>query len=321
MILKERTIKSVNGKFEKAGAAAEEKMAFYLRRYFQDRSDVWVLNDVRISHDGDFAQIDHLVVHTRGVVIIESKSVAGNIIVTADGQWIRAYGDKQYGMQSPIVQAELQGLILCKNFNEYHRNDYAGEKVPSNIWPYIKDSESITKIVAISDKGIYHQNQERKHANLMKADAVCSHITDLIKNIEAPEGYDEETLRASAKERANYLFLASEICILAETLEPLPETSPLMKHLRKIEQGDEVAVAWTRRVWDLYNTKGGQDLITKLGYTPVIEEMCRLASYAAHEKLVDIKSLELHRALLERREKFAIERGLIEIPKPIKRPP
>lgn len=313
MILKERTIKPVNGKFEKAGAAAEEQMAFYLRRYFQDRSDVWVLNDVRISHDNDFAQIDHLVVHTRGVVIIESKSVAGNIIVTADGQWIRAYGDKQYGMQSPIVQTELQAMILSKNFKEYHRNDFNQEKVPGNIWPYITNGEDITKIVAISDKGIYHQNQEQKHANLMKADAVCNHILNLIKNIEARQGYDEETLRASAKERANYILLASEVCTLAETLEPLPETSPLVKHLRKIEKGDEVALAWTRRLWDLYNTKGAQDLIEKLGYTPVIEEMCRLASYAAHEKLVDIKSLELHRALQERRKRLAIERGLLDI--------
>lgn len=311
MILKERTIKPVNGKFEKAGAAAEEKMAFYLRRYFQDRSDVWVLNDVRISRNGDFAQIDHLVVHTRGVVIIESKSVAGIIRVTADGQWIREYGEKRYGMQSPVVQAELQAMILCKNYQAYHRRGHMEEKVPRDIWPRLT-AENVTKIVAVSDNGIYQQDQEKKHTNLIKADAVCKYILELIEG-EAPQGHDDDTLRALARERAKYFQLASEICMMSERLDPLPVDYSIRDLITESDTGDGLATEWCYYLSYFYETKGMQKFIDKLGYTPVTEQMCMLASYAAHEKLVNVKSLEMRRRLEERRRQAAMKRSSFNV--------
>jgi hypothetical protein len=50
---------------------------------------VLVFNDIRLQHDGEVVQIDHLVVHRHGMVVIESKSVSGEIHVLPDGQFVR----------------------------------------------------------------------------------------------------------------------------------------------------------------------------------------------------------------------------------------
>lgn len=302
MILKERTERTLKNKFEQAGAAAEEQMAFYLRRYFEDRRDVWVLNDVRISINGDFAQIDHLVVHTRGMVLIESKSVSGNIRVTSEGQWIREYGGKRQGMQSPITQVELQAMILCKNLNEYHRPIYwIGPSRPQEIEPKIK-IENMATIVAISDGGIYIQDQEEKFPNLMKADAVCKYINKLI-SAPAPKGYEESVLVASARERANYLLMAIDVCELARNFEPIPESGPLWIVFQKMCEGDTAPLEWADRVMRLYKMEGMRVFVNKSDYVPVIEDVCLLASYATQEELVNEKSKMNYQQLFEQRKR------------------
>jgi hypothetical protein len=96
-----------------AGARAERDMAFYLRRAFGDhRRDVVVFNDIRIEHEGEVGQMDHLVLHIHGMFIIESKSVSGEIQILPDGQFIRVYGGKRTGMPSPVLQARRQGDLL-----------------------------------------------------------------------------------------------------------------------------------------------------------------------------------------------------------------
>src|SRR5574340_855439 len=75
-------------RFEQAGTAAEEQMAFYLRRAFADAPDVFVINDLRLVEADDCAQIDHLVLHAFGMFIIESKSISGEVEVNEHGEWI-----------------------------------------------------------------------------------------------------------------------------------------------------------------------------------------------------------------------------------------
>ena len=66
-----------------AGFDAEEKLAYYLRRGFAVRRDVFVFNDLHLSHEcadrTERAQIDHLVLHRFGFFVIESKSVFGRL--------------------------------------------------------------------------------------------------------------------------------------------------------------------------------------------------------------------------------------------------
>ncbi|MDP5029871.1 nuclease-related domain-containing protein [Paraglaciecola sp.] len=115
MILKDKTQTSSASIKLDAGIKQEHDVAFYLRRAYKNRDNVMVLNDLRIEHDGESAQIDHLIVYTYGFIVVESKSIRGEVKVNEYGEWTRSYQGKWSGMPSPIKQAELQ-LKLLKQY-------------------------------------------------------------------------------------------------------------------------------------------------------------------------------------------------------------
>lgn len=115
MILKDKIqTSSASIKFD-AGIKQEHDVAFYLRRAYKNSEQVMVLNDLRIEHDGESAQIDHLIVYTYGFIVVESKSIRGEVNVNEYGEWTRSYKGQWSGMPSPIKQAELQ-LKLLKQY-------------------------------------------------------------------------------------------------------------------------------------------------------------------------------------------------------------
>ena len=76
MIVKETEEIYAFDKYAQAGFAAEKQMAFYLKRGFGEDPKVLVLNGLRIVQGNDAAQIDHLLLHEYGMIIIESKQPA-----------------------------------------------------------------------------------------------------------------------------------------------------------------------------------------------------------------------------------------------------
>jgi len=118
MIIKDKDTIANPTKNEIKGDAAEKQMAFYLNRQFGDSKDVFVFNDLRIERNGEVAQMDHLVVHQFGLVIIESKSVTGSITVNEHLEFER----KTTGIPSPIEQARRQGELLRALLSD-HKKD------------------------------------------------------------------------------------------------------------------------------------------------------------------------------------------------------
>src|ERR1022692_2535205 len=115
MICKERDSREhpTHDKLSEAGAKAEEQMAFYLKRAFHDDSEAWVFNDLRYeTDDDDAAQIDHLVLHRSGFILIESKSVTSKVRIHQNGEWERLWNNHWQGMPSPIKQVERQVEFL-----------------------------------------------------------------------------------------------------------------------------------------------------------------------------------------------------------------
>lgn len=126
MIFKEKTFTQHTDPKLIAGDNQEKGVAFHLRRAYKNNDQVFVLNDVFISHNGETAQIDHLLVHTYGFVIIESKSIKGNVAVNKHSEWSRSFNDKWTGMKSPIKQAELQAEVL-RDFLNANRTEAIGK--------------------------------------------------------------------------------------------------------------------------------------------------------------------------------------------------
>ena len=177
MIVKEITIPEPADKFGKAGYRAESQMAHYLKRKFDERDDVLVFNDLRLERQGEVAQIDHLVLHKFGLVLIESKSVNDRIEVNKQLEFTRVHGRKRKGMRSPIKQVERQReqlQKLLKDNDEQLRN----KRLLGMVQPSFPDFYFQT-FVAISDEG----NIERYGCDppqLKKADSVTDEIVQII---------------------------------------------------------------------------------------------------------------------------------------------
>lgn len=77
MILKEKQVTEQTDRRLIAGDAAEKQMAFHLKRAFGSSEDVWVINDLRIEHGGEAAQMDHLLVSQRGYSLLNPKALPG----------------------------------------------------------------------------------------------------------------------------------------------------------------------------------------------------------------------------------------------------
>ncbi len=161
-----------------AGARAEKDMAFYLRRAFGNhRSDVLVFNDLRLQHEGEVAQIDHLVVHPHGMFIIESKSVSGEIHILPDGQFVRYFGrNKKVGMPSPVLQAQRQAELL-RRLLQAHKTELRDRKLLGLLQGGFAHCP-IEIRVAISDQGII--KGDRHAPEVRKADQITKDIEERI---------------------------------------------------------------------------------------------------------------------------------------------
>lgn len=112
MILKDKVISPTTSPTLKAGQKQEQDVAFFLRRYFKGDKNILIFNDIKITHNEETAQIDHLVLYLYGFVLIESKSITGEVSVNKQEEWSRSYNKQWRGMPSPIKQVELQQKLL-----------------------------------------------------------------------------------------------------------------------------------------------------------------------------------------------------------------
>jgi hypothetical protein len=177
MIVKELDAFVSQDKFAKAGRTAEEQMAFYLRRAFADDKKLHILNGLRLERDGDAAQIDHLIVHEHGMIIIESKSVTTRIQVNEHGEWAREFNGTLQGMPSPIQQAKRQSDFL-RNYLEEHVESLLRKVLGFQIH-FTK--MPIDVLVAISDAGIIDRSTSNPPEEICKADYAPDRVQSLLE--------------------------------------------------------------------------------------------------------------------------------------------
>lgn len=164
MILKELDPFSGEDKFQVAGRKAEEQMAHYLRRFFGQSTDVDVLNYLRIDLGGEVAQMDHLVLHPFGLLIVESKSVAGSVQIKDDGQWMRWFNKQPQGIRSPVTQAQMQVMLLKELLEKTVNKKGFFDQVQMDV------------TIAISDSGTIQWPASGPMAHVCKADQVPERI-------------------------------------------------------------------------------------------------------------------------------------------------
>ena len=126
MIVKEMESKNLTSPNTIAGDKHEKNVAFYLRRAFKDDVHIFVFNDFKFTHNNETAQVDHLILYRFGFILVESKSITGNVSVNKQEEWSRSYRDKWQGMPSPIKQVQLQAQLL-KDLLHENRSSLVGK--------------------------------------------------------------------------------------------------------------------------------------------------------------------------------------------------
>ncbi|EMI44545.1 nuclease-related domain-containing protein [Rhodopirellula sp. SWK7] len=185
MIVKEKDSARPTDPMGNAGYEAEKQMAFFLRRAFAESDDVLVFNDVTFERNGERAQIDHLVLHRFGFVIVESKSITGTVEVNQHQEFVRNSGGRRLGMRSPIEQARLQVQLLQKLLNDA-KESLRPKKLLGTLQPHFGD-ERFQVFVAISDKGVIERNGSNP-PELMKAERVVKEIMEKSSNYQQTQG-------------------------------------------------------------------------------------------------------------------------------------
>ncbi len=177
MIVKDRPAHPHTDPLRRAGDRAETQMAHYLKRAFASDPAVHVFHDLRLEHEGEVAQLDHLILHRSGAIVVESKSVTSAVRINERDEWARLWNGRWTGMPSPVLQARRQADHLRKLLDA-HREALLGTfmfgLVQKGFGAFIVDV-----VVAISDDGVVEHRGTL--AEVRKADQVPDRVKALMQ--------------------------------------------------------------------------------------------------------------------------------------------
>lgn len=97
------------------GLAGEANVYFELKNAFLP---MLCLHDIRLEYEGYTAQFDFIVITRKGIFVLETKKLNGDVEVNADGDFVRSFKNgygkvlKKEGMYSPISQNQRHVKIL-----------------------------------------------------------------------------------------------------------------------------------------------------------------------------------------------------------------
>ena len=122
---------------------ADDQMPYYLRRYFGNSAEVDVLNQLRVSTGGLRTQVDHLLMHSYGLVVVDSRSVSGRLQVMDDGRWICLHREPPRTIPSPVTHAYAQALSLKAFLAKKVRQKGFFDQVELDVVVAVPDTEAI----------------------------------------------------------------------------------------------------------------------------------------------------------------------------------
>ena len=98
-----------------SGKSAQDSAVHFLDAVFKKSKNWALIHDLRIEHDGDVAQIDHLLIgRMMDVYVIESKNFTSGVSISEEGEVSYFYNDTPCAITSPIVQNERHIKLLDK---------------------------------------------------------------------------------------------------------------------------------------------------------------------------------------------------------------
>lgn len=168
----ERELKAV-----KAGVLGEEDSAYYIDFYFGNSKNWAVIHDLRIEHEGQVAQIDHLLINrVFEFYVLESKNYSYGIKITPEGEFQAYYGKHYYGIPSPIEQNKRHIHLLDRFVKAY---DILPKRLGMTIRPRFKN------VILVSPKSVIMRPPGKKFdaTPVIKADTLRTRIDEEVDKI------------------------------------------------------------------------------------------------------------------------------------------
>ncbi len=109
----EREIRNIQ-----AGIKGEQEAAYEMKVHYENSKNWMILHDLRIEHQGLFAQIDHLLINRwLDMWVCESKHFSEGVAINEQGEFVGFFRSKPYGVPSPIEQNNRHMLVLKRLFD------------------------------------------------------------------------------------------------------------------------------------------------------------------------------------------------------------
>lgn len=132
-----------------AGIRGEEEAAYEMKVHYGSSPNWMVIHDLRITHNGLVAQIDHLIMNRLlEIWVCESKHFSEGIAINEYGEFAAFSGNKPYGVPSPIEQNNRHILILQRLFDSGAVN--LPKRLGFTIKPELKSLILVSKGARIS---------------------------------------------------------------------------------------------------------------------------------------------------------------------------
>lgn len=110
----ERELKNLH-----SGNKGEKTSAYYLNFDYSASKNWAIIHDLRLEHDGDVAQIDHLMIgRMLDIYVIESKNFTNGVSISDEGHFSYFYKNRPFSIPSPISQNERHIRLLNRFLSE-----------------------------------------------------------------------------------------------------------------------------------------------------------------------------------------------------------
>lgn len=157
----ERELKSI-----KAGVHGEDDAAYFIDFYFSHSKNWAVIHDFRIEHNGQVAQLDHLLINRMfEFFMLESKSYAYGVKINDIGEFEALYQNKYFGIPSPIEQNKRHITLLEKFIKD---NGILPKRLGIRIQPTFKS------FILVAPKSIIRRPDSKRFdtSSVIKADTL-----------------------------------------------------------------------------------------------------------------------------------------------------
>lgn len=183
-----------------AGIRGEEEAAYEIKVQWGESKNWMIINDLRIEHNDLVAQIDHLIINRwLDMWVCESKNFSEGIAINEYGEFAAFFGNKPYGVPSPIEQNNKHILILQRLF------DSGAVKLPTRLGFTIKPA---LKSLVLVSKGARISRPKNKFDGLsciVKNDQIFKLIDKAVDDsspLQMAKIIGQDTLEEVAKEIA-----------------------------------------------------------------------------------------------------------------------